>query len=108
MANGRATRRDAPTKGSSATQRADLMGARRADRIRASGQVPRKQAGHMTAPDLAAIQLRALDPQGPSTHDPKLGKTMHHQMPGPTPSAILSSNLYVAGIGVLLMHNAPT
>ena len=50
---------------------AAMIGARFADTIRASGHTaPRKQAGHMIAPDRAPItSKKTLATQGPSTHD---------------------------------------
>ncbi len=36
---------------------------------RISGRVPRRQAGHMTAPDRGANRQIALASNGPSTHD---------------------------------------
>jgi hypothetical protein len=38
--------------------RAHLIETRSANFIRASGQAPRKQAGHMTAPDRGGTQVR--------------------------------------------------
>jgi hypothetical protein len=50
--------------------RAFLIETRSANFIRASGHVPRKQAGHMTAPDRGGNQVKILlAMQGPSTHE---------------------------------------
>jgi hypothetical protein len=49
------------------TERAKLIGSQVADCIRASGRVPRRQAGHMTAPDRGANRQIALASKGPST-----------------------------------------
>jgi hypothetical protein len=49
------------------TERAKLIGSQVADCIRASGHAPRKQAGHMTAPDRSARRHITLASRGPST-----------------------------------------
>ncbi len=57
--------------GSSAGERADLNGFWCTETIKASGLVtPRKQAGHMTAPDQPIASNKHLANHRPSTHDP--------------------------------------
>ena len=47
-----------------------LIGTRSADHIRASGHVPREQAGHMTCTRPQAAHQIPLATRAPSTHDP--------------------------------------
>jgi hypothetical protein len=64
---------------------AGMYGARSADTIKASGHdAPRKQAGHMTAPEQVATHAnKTLATQGPSTHDVEAvdGARRHHAQP---------------------------
>ena len=69
MPTGRTGDRDTSRGAMRRNDRAFLIETRSANFIRASGHVPRKQAGHMTAPDRGGNQVKILlAMQGPSTH----------------------------------------
>jgi hypothetical protein len=67
-----------------------LIGTRSADHIRASGHVPRKQAGHMTCTRPQAERQNPLATRAPSTHDPHCLTENVTEQPAPVAGVLMA------------------